>query len=186
MRRLLLLTACTLAAVFIDDPTTAPPIHDPIGRLSGLPPEVAAATVLRAAIVLVGTTQIGVAFVAVCAEALGRVRFAAATRRLLIPALRSTAPLVVAVGTALPASASVAVVPPVEPPSPARPARVIRVEVVPGDSLWRIAEATNTDGDVDRHWRAIVELNRHRFDDVDLIHPGEVVLVPPLSRAGSA
>ncbi len=56
--------------------------------------------------------------------------------------------------------------------------------VVPGDSLWRVAEATLPAGApvsvVDRGWRRIAAANRAAVDDPDLILPGTVLRVPPL------
>lgn len=63
--------------------------------------------------------------------------------------------------------------------------------VAPGESLWTIAEELlgdawqrpTTDSEVDPFWRSLVERNRARLvdpDDPDLIHPGQVLEVPPL------
>lgn len=62
--------------------------------------------------------------------------------------------------------------------------------VTAGESLWTIAEELladawhrpATDREVDPFWRALVERNRGRLvdpDDPDLIHPGQVLEVPP-------
>lgn len=57
------------------------------------------------------------------------------------------------------------------------------VLVVPGDSLWAIAEARlptdATNADIDAFWRAIWQANRRVVgDDPDLIHPGTELRVP--------
>lgn len=62
--------------------------------------------------------------------------------------------------------------------------------VTPGESLWTIAEELlaevwqrrPSDAEVDPFWRALVERNRGRLvdpADSDLIHPGQVLEVPP-------
>jgi hypothetical protein len=62
------------------------------------------------------------------------------------------------------------------------------VEVEPGDSLWLIAEedlAERGEPDdvptVTAHWAEIIELNDH-FEDPDLIHPGDEVVLPALDE----
>ncbi|MFP5322935.1 MAG: LysM peptidoglycan-binding domain-containing protein, partial [Acidimicrobiia bacterium] len=61
-----------------------------------------------------------------------------------------------------------------------------------GDSFWTIAEETvsdalarpATDDEVDPYWRRLVEANRARLvdpADPDLLHPGQVLELPPLS-----
>lgn len=63
--------------------------------------------------------------------------------------------------------------------------------VAPGESLWSIAEELladawrrpPADGEIDPFWRSLVERNRGRLvdqADPDLIHPGQVLEVPPL------
>lgn len=63
--------------------------------------------------------------------------------------------------------------------------------VAPGESLWTIAEdlladawqRQPTDAETDPFWRALLEANRSRLADPadpDLIHPGQVLEVPPL------
>jgi nucleoid-associated protein YgaU len=46
--------------------------------------------------------------------------------------------------------------------------------------MWTIA-AGRVDGDPSGYWLRLVDLNRDRFEDVDLIHPGDTVLLPPLN-----
>ena len=72
---------------------------------------------------------------------------------------------------------------------PALPASTIHV-VVPGDHLWAISEAAlarylgraPTDAEIDPYWRRMIAANP-QFRDPDLIHPGEIVNVPPPSQA---
>ena len=64
--------------------------------------------------------------------------------------------------------------------------------VLPGDSMWSISTAhvhrsrpdEVTDSDIFRVWRQMVDLNRHRIrsGDPDLIFPGELLLLPELTR----
>ncbi len=49
--------------------------------------------------------------------------------------------------------------------------------VVSGDSLSKIAKREY--GDANK-WRAIYEANRDKINDPDLIHPGQVLNIPPL------
>jgi nucleoid-associated protein YgaU len=65
---------------------------------------------------------------------------------------------------------------PVPPPGPAPPPRGTWV-VEPGDHLWSIAERT-APGDVVRYWLALVEANRDRLADPDLVLPGQVLVLP--------
>jgi hypothetical protein len=77
-------------------------------------------------------------------------------------------------------------------PAPAPPVSSVHV-VVPGESLWTIAAAhlaagagrtadQLTDPEIAPYWVRVCEHNRARLHsgDVDLIHPGEVVELPPL------
>lgn len=64
--------------------------------------------------------------------------------------------------------------------------------VEPGDHLWAIAEATlaghgrpTDDASIERYWRALIETNRATIADPDLIHPGQVVVLPDVVTAGS-
>jgi hypothetical protein len=62
--------------------------------------------------------------------------------------------------------------------------------VVRGDHLWAIAAShlsatlgrVGTDAEVDHYWRALIEENRStlRSGDPDMIHPGEVLRLPPV------
>jgi hypothetical protein len=108
----------------------------------------------------------------------------------MLPILKGGLPLALAAGTALPAAAfevRLPIKPPVVSTSPIAeftpPTAAPSVMVQPGDSMWTIA-ADQTDGPIGRYWLAVVELNRDRFADVDVIQPGDVVLLPPISREG--
>lgn len=62
-----------------------------------------------------------------------------------------------------------------------RSSEAARYVVRAGDSLWSIAEAHPGAGDsVEARWRAIWAVNREQVgDDPDLIHPGQVLRLPP-------
>jgi len=77
-----------------------------------------------------------------------------------------------------------------EPAAERRPARVepVRtVRVAAGDSLWSLAAAelapTADPADVDARWRALHDANRDVIgDDPDLIRPGQLLRLPPVTR----
>ncbi len=50
--------------------------------------------------------------------------------------------------------------------------------VVSGDSLSKIAKREYGDG---ARWHAIFDANRDQISNPDLIHPGQVLTIPPLS-----
>ena len=50
------------------------------------------------------------------------------------------------------------------------------ITVQPGDSLSKIAKREYGDGN---KWRAIFDANRDKIKDPDLIHPGDVLTLPP-------
>ena len=50
------------------------------------------------------------------------------------------------------------------------------ITVQPGDSLSKIAKREYGDGN---KWRAIFDANRDKIKDPDLIHPGQVLTLPP-------
>ena len=52
--------------------------------------------------------------------------------------------------------------------------------VVRGDSLSKIARKSYGSS---KHWRLIFEANRDQIDNPDLIHPGQVLKIPPLPEA---
>lgn len=76
---------------------------------------------------------------------------------------------------------------PAEAPAPAAAATPsAMVQVRPGDCLWSIAAqalgANPTNADVDRSWRAIYAANRTAIGtDPNLIHPGLILTLPPLT-----
>jgi hypothetical protein len=83
---------------------------------------------------------------------------------------------------------------PASAPPPPTTAPRAEVEVLAGDNLWVIAadalaRATGrardaiTDDEVAPYWRALCDLNRDRVrsGDVNLVYPGEVLLLPPVS-----
>lgn len=153
-------------------------------------PEDAVAALLRLAALLLTGTQIGALAVAAVAGRLGRGGLERLARRALLPVFRTAAPLALVAGAALPVAAMETRLP-VTPPAvervhdaaPAAAGTSGIVVVAPGDSLWTIA-AARVEGDPSAYWRRIVELNERRFDDVNLIHPGDTVLIPPVTRAG--
>jgi nucleoid-associated protein YgaU len=58
--------------------------------------------------------------------------------------------------------------------------------VAPGESFWSIAEEVVGDapaGDVETYWRSLIEANRDRLvsPSPDLIRPGQVFVLPPVS-----
>jgi hypothetical protein len=91
---------------------------------------------------------------------------------------------------AAPAAAGVEAAPLPPAPEPL-PQPVARTHLVaPGDSLWRIASAelsrvhgrAPSDSDTADYWRAMIDANLPtlRSNDPSLIHPGELVVLPPV------
>jgi len=169
MLRQPLAAAVTAAALAIPGPilpwATAATWH-----LPGRPEEIVAAS-LRLTVILLGSGHLAAAGI----RAVGRRPRAA----------RAAVTLMLVATAAVPASAGVRI--PVVPPSaqgftPTRPPGP-SVVVREGDSMWRIAER-RADHDTPAYWRRIVTMNSGRFADVDLIHPGERVLVPPVTPPG--
>lgn len=80
-------------------------------------------------------------------------------------------------------------------PGAGAPAGVLEVTIRPGDHLWGLAERrlaevlgrAATDDEVAGYWRSVVaaSLPRLRSGDPDLVFPGEVVRLPPVSPPGS-
>jgi nucleoid-associated protein YgaU len=188
--RILLLVLAFLGLVSIDPPWAVPDLTDLDEWLRTSRPEDAAAGLLRTgAIALTGSQLAALAVVG-----LGHIsrngRLQSLGRRAMLPILRGGLPLALAAGTALPAAAfevRLPIKPPVVSTSPIAeftpPTAAPSVIVQPGDSMWTIA-ADQTDGPIGRYWLAVVELNRNRFADVDVIQPGDVVLLPPISPEG--
>lgn len=75
--------------------------------------------------------------------------------------------------------------------SPAPPAPVHLVQ--PGEHLWSVAAQTLAAArarpvpttEVAAYWRRVVEQNRSRLADPDLVHPGFAVQLPPLPAPGT-
>ena len=77
------------------------------------------------------------------------------------------------------------------PPEFTAPSTTDRWLVEPGDNLWAIAEtviaersATPNRGSVAAYWSALLTANADRLVDPDLIMPGQILYLPPLT-AGS-
>jgi nucleoid-associated protein YgaU len=62
-------------------------------------------------------------------------------------------------------------------PRPSAPA-ARTYTVVAGDSLSRIAKREYGDA---QKWQTIYQANRDKISDPDLIHPGQVLTIPPLT-----
>ncbi len=62
------------------------------------------------------------------------------------------------------------------PSAPAASTSVRTYTVVSGDSLSKIAKREYGDA---QKWRAIFEANRDQISNPDLIHPGQVLKIPP-------
>ena len=159
---------------------------EPIAWLAAAPPEEAAAALLRSVALVLTASQIIALVVVGFSTLTGNGRLERAARRALLPIWRAAAPVALVAGTALPAVA-IEVRLPISPPSATQvvdlataPDQYDAVVVLPGQSMWAIA-AERVDGDPSTYWRSLVHLNRDRFADVDLIHPGETVLLPPLN-----
>ena len=62
-----------------------------------------------------------------------------------------------------------------------------------GDNLWSIATAVVADAigrpasttEVADYWRGLIAANHDHVADPDLIHPGQVLALPPMVRGGS-
>ena len=186
MARLFSLAALHIGLLSLNPPWVVIDWAEPIAWLSAASPEDAVAAVLRsAAVVLTGSQIAALSLVGIFALT-GNGRLEQAARRAILPILRAAGPVALVAGTALPAAATEARIPINPPPAtqvidlPAVSIHPGAVTVLAGQSMWTIA-AERVDGDPSRYWRRIVDLNRDRFDDVDLIHPGDTVLLPPLN-----
>ena len=166
-------------ALLAFDPEWLRPEWSGLGAwLASVPPEEAAAAILRLVALTGLATQIsGLALVWI-GSLVGSGAMVRTARRMLLPVLRAAVPLAVAAGPAVPAFAA-------DPGLAAFPPPIIHstslpqasVVVHPGESMWTIA-AEHAPGDVGLFWRKVVKANRDRFADVDVIHPGDVVLLP--------
>lgn len=151
-------------------------------------PEDVIAALLRLVAVWLTGSQVAALSVVAIAERVGNGSLERLARRALLPVLRGAAPIMLVAGSALPAAAGDVRVP-FSPPTAERTVSIdaVRSPLAPvgssvvveaGDSMWTIA-ADNTDGDVGAYWRRVVDMNRDRFADVNLIHPGDEILLPP-------
>ena len=75
-----------------------------------------------------------------------------------------------------------------QPPEFTAPSTTDRWLVEPGDNLWAIAETvvaerteTPSQGSVDAYWRALLTANADRLVDPDLVMPGQILDLPPLT-----
>lgn len=170
------------------DPTWISPDWTDLGRWFAVTraEDALAAAVRLAAIGLTGV-QMGALSLMSLGRATGSGALQRTAQRALLPALRGAAPLFLVAGSALPATATELRLP-IVPPTVERTVEIISDEtrgptfvvVEKGDSMWKIA-ATHTDADVGSYWRRVVDVNRDRFEDVNLIHPGDTVLLPPVN-----
>jgi len=71
--------------------------------------------------------------------------------------------------------------PPALTPTPVPTTTSRTYTVVAGDSLSRIAKREYGDGN---KWPMIFEANRDKLKNPDLIHPGQVLNIPPLANGG--
>ena len=189
INRRLLLVALHLGLLTLRPSWVVIDWSDPVGWLSAAPPDEAVAALLRSvAALLTGSQIVALTFVGLFALT-GHSRLERAACRMLVPVFRVAGPIALVAGTALPAAAMEARIP-ITPPAvtlvsdlgePGVP--IGTVVVRPGDSMWTIAE-DHVEGDPGEYWRQVVDLNRQRFEDVDVIHPGETVLLPPVSGPG--
>ncbi|MEX2423398.1 MAG: hypothetical protein WD990_05415 [Acidimicrobiia bacterium] len=184
--RLFLLVALHLGLLALNPAWVIIDWAEPGAWLSAAPPEDAVAALLRTMAVALTGSQITALLAVGLFTLTGNGRLEQAARRALLPVFRVAGPVALVAGTALPATAMEARIPISPPPAvqvvdlPASPVGHDAVIVLPGQSMWTIA-AARVDGDPSRYWRRLVDLNRDRFEDVDLIHPGETVLLPPLN-----
>lgn len=188
--RITLLTAIFLCLLAIDPAWISPDWTDLPGWYAATRAEDAlAATVRLAAMGLIGV-QLGALSLLLMGRVTGSGALQRIAQRALLPALRGAAPLVLVAGSALPATATELRLP-IAPPAVERTFDVAGDErsaqafvvVEEGDSMWTIA-AAHTDADVGSYWRGVVDVNRERFRDVDLIHPGDTVLLPHVTSRG--
>ncbi len=185
--RFLSLTALLTGLLVIDPHWITIDWTAPLEWLSSSRPEDAVAAIVRTVAIALAATQTGALATIWTAHALNSESLERIGRRLLVPVLRSAGPIALVVGSALPATASETRLP-ITPP----PVRVVAehtsdqpefVVVRPGDSMWKIAAAHAPD-ETAPFWLRVVDLNRNRFVDVNLIHPGDEVLLPTVSPTG--
>jgi nucleoid-associated protein YgaU len=179
--RFLSLVTILAGLVTIDPSWLVLDLRAPIRWIASSRPEDAAAGILRT-VAIVGTAgQAAAMTLLAVGEILDSRTLQRIARRALLPMLRGAAPIAIIAGTALPAAAETRL--PITPPAARtaveqEAADPGRVRVQTGDSMWTIA-ADHAEGDVAPYWQALVELNRDRFADVNLIRPGDEILLPP-------
>lgn len=182
--RLFALVVVFIGLAAFDPPWLVVEVSDLAIWIATTRPEEAAAAVLRVVALVGAGTQLGAVVVCWVAASVGDGAVERLARRAIVPALRAAIPVAIAAGPAAPAIAAPVVVP-VSPTPIARDVTTSQVVVAPGDSMWTIA-ADHANGDVAGYWRRVVGLNRTRFANVDLIHPGDVVLLPDSADQGEA
>jgi nucleoid-associated protein YgaU len=183
--RLLLLAALHLGLLALNPTWVVIDWTEPIAWLSAAPAEDAAAALARSAALMLTGTQLAALALIGLSTMVGSGRLERAARRALLPILRTAAPVALMASTALPVAAMEARIPITPPPASEvidLPEAIVEAEVIvrPGDSMWAIA-ADRVNGDPSNYWHRLVDLNRDRFVDVDVIHPGDTILLPPLN-----
>jgi nucleoid-associated protein YgaU len=185
--RLFSLAALLASLVAIDPHWITIDWTAPLEWLSSSRPEDALAAIVRTVAIALAASQTGAVTILWTAHALDSGTLERVGRRILVPVLRSAAPIALVAGSALPATASETRLP-ITPPA----ARVVAEEILyepevvvvrAGDSLWKIA-AAHAPGEPAPFWLRVVDLNRTRFADVNLIQPGDEVLLPTVNPAG--
>jgi len=78
-------------------------------------------------------------------------------------------------------SSSTALPPRAHAPAPSAPPVPRTYTVVAGDSLSKIAKREYGDGN---KWPQIFDANRDKIKNPDMIHPGQVLVIPPLPGTG--
>ncbi len=146
------------------------------------------AAIVRTVAIALTASQAGAIAMLWIAQALNSGILERVGRRMLVPILRSAAPIALVAGSALPATAHETRLP-ITPPAVGVSAELHtfhRPEVVVvrvGDNLWKIA-AAHAPKETAPFWLRVVEINRNRFADVNLIHPGDEVLLPTVNPPG--
>lgn len=185
--RLFSLTALIASLLAIDPHWITIDWTAPLEWLGRSRPEDAAAAIVRTVAIALAASQTGAIAIIRTAQALNSGTLERIGRRVLVPVLRSAAPIAIVAGSALPATASETRLP-ITPPT----AQVVAEHVLDqpevvvvraGDSLWKIA-ATHAPHETAPFWLRVVDLNRSRFADVNLIHPGDQVLLPMVNPPG--
>ena len=185
--RIFSLTALLASLVSIDPHWLTIDWKAPLEWLSSSRPEDAAAAVVRTGAIALVASQAAAIAILWTAHTLNSQTLERVGRRMLVSVLRSAAPIALVAASALPVTASETRLPITLPA-----ARVVAentfdqpevVVVQAGDSLWKIAAAHAPD-ETAPFWLRVVDLNRNRFADVNLIHPGDEVLLPTVSPPG--